>query len=142
MLRLLETLGLELAGRDLIADDRELIEARLMHWTDAKRCNLVLTSGGTGVAPTDLTPEATAAVIERPVPGICEALRYASREHTPHWMLSRGLAGIRGNSLIVNLPGSPAGVTQAGGMLLDALPHALRLIAGEADAHSRQGRSG
>jgi molybdopterin adenylyltransferase len=135
MLKLLQALGLELAGRELIPDDRALIEERLLHWSDAEGCALVLTSGGTGVSPTDVTPEATRAVIEREVPGIPHALREASRAHTRHWMLSRGACGIRGECLIINLPGSPASVAQAGEVLLEALPHALGLVAGRPTPH-------
>ena len=91
-----QELGAEIAGQDLIPDERATIEARLRHWSDVERCALVLSTGGTGVAPSDVTPEATLAVIEREVPGIAEAMRAASRAHTAHWMLSRGVAGVRG----------------------------------------------
>jgi molybdenum cofactor synthesis domain-containing protein len=128
-------LGAEVAGRELIADDRPLVEERLRHWTDVERCELVMTTGGTGFSPTDVTPEATRAVIEREAPGIPEAMRAASRPHTGHWMLSRGVAGIRGSSLIVNFPGSPASTAQAGEAIAAALPHALELIAGRRSAH-------
>lgn len=133
--RLAAQLGLEVAGADLIPDDRAQIEARLRYWTDVQRCELVLTSGGTGVAPGDLTPEATRAVIEREAPGIAEAMRDASRPHSRHWMLSRAVAGIRGQSLIVNLPGSPQSIAQIGATLAGALPHALELIAGRGGEH-------
>jgi molybdopterin adenylyltransferase len=123
--------GAEVVGSDVIADDRAEIEDRLRFLADQQRCDLVLTSGGTGVAPSDVTPEATLAVIEREAPGIAEAMRAASREHTRHWMLSRGVAGIRGSTLIVNFPGSPASIEQAGDAIADALPHALALIAGD-----------
>ena len=98
-------IGGEIAAREIVSDDRALIEQRLRHFSDVEGCDLVLTTGGTGVAPRDLTPEATRAVIEREVPGIAEAMREASRPHTKHWMLSRGVAGIRGATLIVNFPG-------------------------------------
>lgn len=132
---LAEAIGAEIAGRDLIPDDRRLIEERLLHWTDVERCELVLSTGGTGFAPSDVTPEATRAVIEREAPGIGEAIRSASREHTRHWMLSRGVAGIRGTSLIVNFPGSPDSVRQAGDAIAAALPHAVELIAGRRPSH-------
>jgi molybdopterin adenylyltransferase len=133
--QLARRLGVEIAGRDLIADDRGVIEARLRHWTDVERCELVLSTGGTGFAPSDVTPEATRALIEREAPGIAEAMRTASREHTPFWMLSRGVAGIRGSSLIVNFPGNPDSIEQAGAAIAAALPHAVELIAGGRAAH-------
>lgn len=132
---LAEQLGAEIAGRDLIPDDRAAIEQRLRHWADVERCALVLTTGGTGVAPSDVTPEATLAVIDREVPGIAEAMRAASRPHTAHWMLSRGVAGVRGSSLVINFPGSPRSIDQTGEAIRDALPHALALLAGERPAH-------
>jgi molybdopterin adenylyltransferase len=128
-------LGAELAGRDLITDDPALIRQRLLHWSDDERAGLILTTGGTGVSPTDFTPEATRAVIEREAPGIPEAMRAASAEFTRHWMLSRGIAGIRGRRLIVNFPGSPKSIDEAGAAIAAALPHAVALIAGERSAH-------
>lgn len=124
-----------MVGAEVIPDERELIEARLLHWADEERCALVLTTGGTGVSPSDLTPEATSAVIERETPGIAEAMREASRPHTRHWMLSRGVAGIRGTTLIVNFPGSPASIAQAGEAIADALPHAVALLEGSPTSH-------
>jgi molybdenum cofactor synthesis domain-containing protein len=132
---LVERLGLELAARELIADDRALIADRLRHWADAERCALILTSGGTGLSPSDVTPEATSAVIERQAPGIAEAMRDASRPHTPNWMLSRAVAGTRGATLIVNFPGSPASIDQTGEALAGPLTHALALIAGRPAGH-------
>ena len=130
-----EAVGAEIAGRDLIPDDRRLIEERLRHWADEEACELILTTGGTGFAPSDVTPEATGAVIEREAPGLAEAMRAASREHTPHWMLSRAVAGTRGSSLIVNFPGSPRSIAQAGEAIATALPHALELLAGRPSSH-------
>jgi molybdenum cofactor synthesis domain-containing protein len=132
---LAERIGAEIAGREVIPDDRELIEERLRHWADVERCELVLSTGGTGFAPTDVTPEATRAVIEREAPGIPEAMRNASREHTRHWMLSRAVAGIRGSSLIINFPGSPESIAQAGAAIEQALPHAVELITGRRSLH-------
>jgi molybdopterin adenylyltransferase len=133
-------LGADIAGVEVIPDEPERIAERLRHWCDRERCELVLTSGGTGFAPTDVTPEATRSVVERDAPGIAEAMRAASREHTPHWMLSRAVAGIRGKSLIVNFPGSPGSIRQTGEALADALPHALALLEGRPTAHTGHDR--
>ena len=128
-------LGAELAGAEVIGDERTLIASRLRHWVDDEEVDLVLTSGGTGLAPSDVTPEATRDVIEREAPGIAEAIRLASREHTKHWMLSRAVAGTRGRTLIVNLPGNPKAIGEAGEAVAGALPHALALLAGEQTTH-------
>ena len=128
-------LGAEQVEREVIPDERGRIEGRLRHWADGERCDLILTTGGTGLSPTDVTPEATASVVERPAPGIAEALRQASQPHTELWMLSRGVAGVRGSTLIVNLPGSPASIQQTSGVLEGALPHALALLSGERGGH-------
>ena len=133
-----ERLGAEVAGRELIPDDRARIEESLRRWTDEEGCELVLTTGGTGFSPSDVTPEATRAVLEREAPGLAEAMRAASREHTRHWMLSRAAAGIRGTTLIVNFPGSPASIDQAGEAISEALPHALSLLGGEPTSHGRE----
>jgi molybdopterin adenylyltransferase len=128
-------LGAELAGREVLPDDRPRIEACLRRLADEEQCDLVLTSGGTGFAPSDVTPEATRAVIEREAPGIAEAMRAASREHSRHWMLSRAVAGIRGRTLIVNFPGSPKSVRETAKAIAPALPHALELLAGRPSSH-------
>ena len=117
-----------MVARELVPDDRERIEGQLRAWSDEERCDLVFTTGGTGFAPSDLTPEATRAVLHREAPGIPEAMRAASREHTPHWMLSRAVAGIRGSTLIVNFPGNPRAIDEAGAAIATALPHALALL--------------
>jgi molybdopterin adenylyltransferase len=135
-----ESLGAQVAGRELVADDREKIAAVLRRWADYEGCELVLTTGGTGLGPADMTPEATREVIEREAPGIPEAMRLASREHTSHWMLSRSVAGTRGRTLIVNFPGSPASIEQAGAAIRDSLPHALALLAGS--GHGTHGDGG
>ena len=101
-------LGGEIVAREIVSDERDEIEARLRELQRRRRCDLILTTGGTGVAPRDVTPEATLAVIEREVPGIAEAMREASRPHTRHWMLSRGVAGIRGRDADRQLPRQPA----------------------------------
>ena len=124
-----------LAGRDLLGDDREEIERCLMRWADGGGCDLILTTGGTGFAASDVTPEATEAVIERRAPGIAEAMRAASAEHTPHWMLSRATAGIRGSTLIVNFPGNPKAIAETAGALRPALPHAVSLLRDSPTVH-------
>jgi len=125
-------LGFEIVGSVVVPDEAELIAAALLEW--ASRVDLIVTTGGTGCAPRDVTPEATAAVIERVVPGIAEKMRIAGSEFEPRAWLSRGVAGLRGGCLIVNLPGSPKGVREsldAVGMLL---VHAVALAGGR-DAH-------
>jgi molybdenum cofactor synthesis domain-containing protein len=129
-------LGLEVAAQEIVPDDQWRIVARLRHFCDDLSVDLVLTSGGTGLSPDDVTPEATRAVLVREAPGIAEAMRAASRPHTPNWMLSRGIAGTRGRTLIVNFPGSPRSIGQCGEALAPALPHALALLAGERPNHS------
>jgi molybdopterin adenylyltransferase len=133
---LAQSLGAEIAAVELLADDRALLEERLCHWADVGGCELILTTGGTGFAPSDMTPEASAAVIERPAPGIAEAMREASRGHTRHWMLSRAIAGIRGRTLIINFPGSPASIEQAGAAIAPALPHAVELLTRAEGSHT------
>jgi molybdenum cofactor synthesis domain-containing protein len=124
-----ERLGAVVIGTEVVPDERELIAGRLRWWCDEGGCELVLTTGGTGLSPDDVTPEATRDVIEREAPGIAEAMRAASREHTDKWMLSRGVAGTRGRALIVNFPGNPPAIDQAGAAIEAALPHALALLA-------------
>jgi molybdenum cofactor synthesis domain-containing protein len=133
--QLAEAIGADVTSVELLPDDRELTEARLRHWADVERCELILTTGGTGFAPSDVTPEASRAVIERLAPGIAEAMRRASRDHTRHWMLSRAVAGIRGQTLIINFPGNPASIEQAGAAIVDSLPHAIQLLRRSAAPH-------
>lgn len=121
-------LGGEVVGSELIPDDRTLIAERLVEWADGGRVNLILTSGGTGLAESDVTPEATRDVIEREAPGIAEAMRLASQPHTKYWMMSRGVAGLRGRVLIVNFPGNPKAIPEAGAPLVDTLSHAMALL--------------
>jgi molybdopterin adenylyltransferase len=132
-------LGLEPGVEEIVTDEREAIAARLRELADSERFRLILTSGGTGFSPSDVTPEATADVIDRETPGVAEAIRLAARERTAHWLLSRGRAGIRGGTLIVNLPGSPRSIGESTGALGAALPHGLRLLAGEDDPHRLRG---
>lgn len=117
----------EISHYAILPDDPEMIAERLRRWA-AEEVNLILTSGGTGFGPYDLTPEATRQVIEREAPGIAEALRAESLKVTQHGMLSRGVAGIRARTLIINLPGNPKAVKEGLDVLLPVLPHALALI--------------
>ena len=123
-----ERLGAKVIGTEVIPDERELIAGRLRFWADEGGCELILTTGGTGFSIDDITPEATRDVIDREAPGIGEAMRAASRDHTPMWMASRAIAGTRGRALIVNFPGNPPAIEQAGAAIEQALPHVLDLL--------------
>jgi molybdopterin adenylyltransferase len=129
---LLEGEGYEVARR-VVPDERSEIAAAIEELTD--EAELVITTGGTGVAPRDVTPEATASVVERQVPGLAEAIRSDAFSRTPHGLLSRGIAGVRGSALVLNLPGSPGGCRDGFAVVHEALPHAIRLVAGEAGGH-------
>ncbi|ALC17144.1 molybdopterin adenylyltransferase [Desulfuromonas soudanensis] len=115
----------------VIPDDQETIVRTLVEWVDREGLDLILTTGGTGLSPRDLTPEATARVIDRQVPGMAEAMRMASMAKTPHAMISRALAGVRRTTLIINLPGSPKGVRENLEVVFPALGHALAKLKGD-----------
>ena len=127
--------GYTLAESALVPDETGRIAAALAGWADADRADLVLTTGGTGLTPRDVTPEATRAVIDREAPGIAEALRMAVYPRVPRAALSRGTAGVRGRTLIVNLPGSTGGVRDGLAVLNDLVEHAVDLVRVERTSH-------
>jgi molybdopterin adenylyltransferase len=133
LVELLGAEGYEVVERRVVPDDREAIADAIVEL--AEDAALVLTTGGTGLGPRDVTPEASAEVIDRPAPGIAEAIRADSIARTPHGLLSRGIAGVRDRTLVVNLPGSPGGCRDGFAVLQPALGHALALLAGEQTAH-------
>ncbi len=125
--------GWTLAERSVVPDEGSEIIRCLIRWADAAAADVILTTGGTGFGPRDVTPEATSAVVERPAPGLVEALRAAGRAHTPYAVLARGVAGIRGRSLIVNLPGSERAVREGLDALVPIIPHAVELLVGRTE---------
>ena len=127
---MVEERGWTVVRTTLLPDGREMLERELRRLCDGGLADLILTTGGTGFSPNDVTPEATMAVVERPTPGIPEAMRYYSLQITPRAMLSRAAAGIRGRTLIVNLPGSPKAVRECLQAILPALDHGLEILKG------------
>ena len=130
-----DELGGEIIDYRVVPDEIDEIMAALIEMTEYFEANLVITTGGTGLAPRDVTPEATKNVISREVPGIAEAMRMGALLKTRRAMLSRGVCGIRGNSLIINLPGSPKGVSESLHAIMDQLPHALHILSGQDQEH-------
>lgn len=128
--------GWQIIEQQIIGDDLIGVRDLLVAWADRGSMDLILTTGGTGFAPRDVTPEATLAAVERQAPGLAEAMRAASLKITPHAMLSRAIAGIRKRSLIVNLPGSPTAALENLEFILPALPHAIQLLRDEPDSEA------
>lgn len=133
---LLASIGVSIERYEVVADEMEVVAARLRDWVDELSLDLIVTTGGTGLGPRDVTPQATLSVLDFEVPGLAEAMRAEGLKHTPMSMLSRAVAGVRGRTLIVNLPGSPRGARENLSLILPALPHALELLRGEAGEHS------
>ena len=131
--KVLEQLETDIVWYSIVPDEMSLIKNALIEAVETHHADLVLTTGGTGFAKRDITPEATRAVIEKIVPGISEIIRIESFKKTSHAILSRAIAGIRGKSLIINLPGSPKGVQESLDVIVKALPHGIDILKGEAD---------
>ncbi|RQW84395.1 MAG: MogA/MoaB family molybdenum cofactor biosynthesis protein [Geobacter sp.] len=123
--------GVETAAYEMIPDEMELISAKLSEWADSGMLDIILTTGGTGVSPRDVTPEATVKILEREIPGLGELMRSRSLSKTSSASLSRAVAGIRGRTLIINLPGSPKGAVENIEAVWDAIPHAVAKIQGD-----------
>ena len=128
--------GFEIKSRSIVIDEKEIIESQLIEWSDSGGLDLILTTGGTGLGSRDVPPEATLAILDVEVPGIAEAMRYQTLKKTPLSMLSRSVAGIRSGCLIVNLPGSPKGVTECLEVIMPALSHGLEMISGYRGQHT------
>ena len=133
---LIRTQNWLVAEQAILADEESAISAMLTVWAESGRFDVILTTGGTGFALRDVTPEATRAVIQRDAPGLAEAMRSESLKKTPHAMLSRGIAGIRGRTLIINLPGSPKGAVENLQTVLPVLPHAVQLLKDDPDSET------
>ena len=135
---ILEREGYEVISMDILPDDQVMLAGKLQEIADSEKAELILTTGGTGFSERDVMPEATEEVIERKVPGIPEAIRAYSMTITKRAMLSRATAGIRGKTLIINLPGSPKAVKESLGFILDSLDHGLKILRGSASECARR----
>lgn len=136
LVQIVEAQGWQVRWTDILPDDLDLLVKALTQWADSGELDVILTTGGTGFSPRDITPEATQAVIARAAPGLAEAMRFESLKITPHAMLSRAAAGIRSRTLIVNLPGSPKAARENLGVLIPVLPHAVQLLQEDSQAEA------
>jgi molybdopterin adenylyltransferase len=130
--KVVSQLGARFVDYAIVPDEKEVIEGKLIEWADKGGVDMIITTGGTGLGPRDVTPEATLDVIDKTIPGFSEAMRAKSLRKTPHAMLSREVCGVRNKTLIINLPGSPKAVRECLSVILPALPHAIEVIKGEA----------
>lgn len=130
--QILSRIDVHIVNYEIVPDDKELIAQKLIKWADEDKVDVIITTGGTGLSPRDVTPEATLSVVDRVVPGFAEAMRLASLKKTPMAMLSRAVTGTRGSCLIINLPGSPKAVCECLEPILPVLPHAVETLKGQA----------
>ncbi|MFC1902428.1 molybdopterin adenylyltransferase [Chloroflexota bacterium] len=135
----LSQLDSNIVNYDIIPDECAVIAGKLAEWADKGEMDVILTTGGTGLGRRDVTPEATLSIVDKTVPGFSEAMRAKSLEKTPMAVLSRATAGVRGNCLIINLPGSPKAVRECLEVVLPAVPHAVEIIKGEVTEHAPSG---
>jgi molybdopterin adenylyltransferase len=141
LVELAQAQGWTVTRREVLPDDLRILQETMAQWADGDVADIILTTGGTGFAPRDVTPEATLAIIEREAPGLGEAMRTASAAQSPHAMLSRARAGIRGKVLIVNLPGNPKAAVENLKAVAPALPHAVQLLRDEPGAEAGHGKA-
>ncbi len=133
---MMKRLRAQVVAYDIVPDDKIIIAKKLKHYSDKLKADIALTTGGTGLGPRDVTPEATLAVVDRDVPGLAEYMRREGLKKTRRSILSRGICGMRKNTLIINLPGSPKGVEESLDLIIDLIPHAIHMIAGHGHGKS------
>ena len=138
----LSSLDSRVVSYEVVPDEKDVIASKLTEWADEGSIDVIITTGGTGLGPRDVTPEATLAVVDRVVPGLTEAMRAETFSKTPFAILSRAVAGIRGRCLVVNLPGSPKAVRECLEVVLPVIPHAVEIIKGEVTEHKVAEESG
>ena len=137
----LSLLDSQLVRYEVVPDEVDVIAGKLVEWVDEGSVDIILTTGGTGLGPRDVTPEATLSVVDKVVPGLAEAMRFETFHTTPFAILSRAVAGVRGKCLIINLPGSPKAVRECLEVILPAIPHGIEIIKGEVTEHAAKDES-